>query len=785
MPTIAAYDHAMARAARMVPAVSRLGGKVAMAGTDQPWRIAGQEAVVYRLDQGDQRRLALRGFLADDIDPRTLAVYNGLSTPATLRRLHANGNVPIVRWVSLESDGVAIPGPDFRSVRYPLVAMEWVGGPTILDAADRASRGRDRYVLRSIADAWLQSIGTLASVRFVHGDLTSDNALIHLERGVVLVDYDRSWWPGLPEPMQRRRGGAYLHRKGDPNEPERRDYFGSLVIYVSLRLLAHQPELRAEYGDPSGIYGGALLFSGRDLADPDRSQLFRQLRSIDDPECKALAAVLHEACLSDPSEVPSLPESAAAARSVAQRVPHRDRESRDPFATWGISSDQDEQTANAASEQVSNDRPSTVGSQRIARPVANEAPSVQSADLDASVERLQVALADGDAETVAQLWPSLRHSPLVSRYVIAAHEVVTRNARASVQDAMRQDDVQLLLRAIETSESLGVPVSVEARRDHRRRVRRRRQQQEIEDLVHGGDLEKLATAALSGQLNVVGRLGREGEASLRVALQLVYLQRTIELDDDARILSAWTSDLRAKPDLLDARSQARVHLASARIEWKKSLRTALKQRDTVTLARLVDEAPEGAKERVSASERRKIDRLLSQQKALEMLEAALRSGNDRQLVDAMNKVEAAGALLPPSMDWNSVRELVDRLSLVSSIRRSALSTPPDYERLGRLLPAARDAFGHQKPYLGDQLDFEELERDVQRAAHAQRLREAIATGDEYIIAKAAVPDPHGALQILPEKEQRVVRDIIQRRTLVNPLKPTEENPHPPFSSSAT
>src|SRR5690606_33908896 len=160
--------------------------------------------------------------------------------------------------------------------------------------------------------------------------------------------------------------------------------------------------------------------------------------------------------------------------------------------------------------------------------------------------------------------------------------------------------------------------------------------------------------------------------------------------------------------------------------------------------------------------------------ALAHLQQALLTGNDRSLVDAMNEVESVGATLPPDLDWDSIRDVVDRLSLVASIRHSALSSPPDYPRLGRLLPAARDAFGHQTPYLGTQLDFETLEREVQRVAHAQRLREAIATGNESIIAKAAVPDPHGALQTLPEHEQQLVRDILGRRGKLDPLRQRAE-----------
>src|SRR3712207_2909453 len=61
MPTLAELDAAMLRPGRSVPAVSRLGGgTIAMAGTDQPWRVVGQSAAVYQLRQPNGRVLALR-----------------------------------------------------------------------------------------------------------------------------------------------------------------------------------------------------------------------------------------------------------------------------------------------------------------------------------------------------------------------------------------------------------------------------------------------------------------------------------------------------------------------------------------------------------------------------------------------------------------------------------------------------------------------------------------------------------------------------------------------------
>src|SRR5262249_388235 len=114
---------------------------------------------------------------------------------------------------------------------------------------------------------------------------------------------------------------GYKHPKGIPMIPERRDEFAALVIYTSLRVLARWPELRDEHGDPASQLGGTLLFSVRDLSNPDSSALFGQSRVIDDPEVQALVAALREACKLRPDEGPSFIEVARAAAAIIRRMP--------------------------------------------------------------------------------------------------------------------------------------------------------------------------------------------------------------------------------------------------------------------------------------------------------------------------------------------------------------------------------------------------------------------------------------------------------------------------------
>jgi hypothetical protein len=70
------------------------------------------------------------------------------------------------------------------------------------------------------------------------------------------------------------------------------------------------------------------------------------------------------------------------------------------------------------------------------------------------------------------------------------------------------------------------------------------------------------------------------------------------------------------------------------------------------------------------------------------------------------------------------------------------------------------------------LDLDQLDKDVWRAAHRGRVREALKTGDDKLIVGAALPDLYGAIETLDIKEQQRVLKAIRLHRGVNPLKET-------------
>ncbi|MGD9712548.1 MAG: hypothetical protein AB7V46_10830, partial [Thermomicrobiales bacterium] len=314
-----------------------------------------------------------------------------------------------------------------------------------------------------------------------------------------------------------------------------------------------------------------------------------------------------------------------------------------------------------------------------------------------------------------------------------------------------------------------VPLSTEHVRAGRRARLALNLRAQVDAAVASDDREALAELSTIESALPLTEQDVEIRATMAMAAQLRTLTNAIASEDDEHILRTVKAELLATPGYLPADVSDRVQLARSRMRWKEEVRRALKARDGVRLGALVEIAPVGAPAKLTATEQKRVQRLIDQTAALEKLSVAMSSGSDRQMVDAMNTVESTGALLPADLDWASISSVIDRLSLVASVRRAALAEPPDYLRLGRLLPALREAYGGEAAYLGSGLDVTRLEWEVQRDTHRRRLIEAIATGDEREIAHAASPDPYGVVADLPPGDRVRVEAMLARRQKLNPL----------------
>ncbi len=808
MPTLTLLDEAMFRGGRMVPAIHRLGGgTIAMAGAQQPWRVVGSESVVYQLRQANGHVVALRCPLADTPDPALAERYRALGADPALKRLRAEPSFPLVGGISYIADGLTLPGAELRSVHHPIVAMDWVMGPTLSAATDRACRANDGPYLRALAEAWRAAALMLHEARFVHGNLTGDNAMVRPREGIAVVDYDTAWWSGAPSIPQLDPRPAYRHPRGVPTDPAQRDAFATLVIYTSLRVLAEWPDLRHEHGDPPSQLGGALLFSPKDLSNPDGSALFGKIRVIDEPAVQALAAQLREACRAKPAATPFLAEVIAAATAVARVAPPpkpvrgsleakerhqrigrlnamllagRDDEARSYWRTSGLSQDADaakvlgpKMAELERRRKVRESKPPipTPTAEDLLRgpspesastwPVHVARPAIEPKRIPVEIEQLRIALEAGDAAAVAAMWPIVQSMPESSVFAARAHEQITRLHAESTAAAIERGDDQAIVAAVTNAERSGHAIGFDARRALRAASARLLAREELTTALEIDDRAALEALALSGDLDEMGEFEPAVTSQILRALATPHLLRAVESGDDTAIVTAYNPEVFDTDVGLPPEVRARIDLARSRESWLVSVRTALANRDAITLRNAIEVVDELAWGRLSRVERTRIERLLARDDAINALDVALESGQDNAIVDALGQAEAVGATLPADLDWAAIRGVIDRLSLVTSIRRAALASPPDHQRLARLLPQARAESNGEPAYLGHDLDFEQLEDDVRRASQRGRLREAIAHGDARAIVAAAVPDLYGTVATLSDGERAIVERAVK------------------------
>ena len=394
------------------------------------------------------------------------------------------------------------------------------------------------------------------------------------------------------------------------------------------------------------------------------------------------------------------------------------------------------------------------------RPIAEVA--LRRAD---AANRVRSAVATRDGATIARYWPSLRGDTLVADLAIPAGEALQMFFGDRIGAALVHGDDGGLIDAVAQAQAQAVVIAPETRRAVRAARTRMATRDQLEHALEAHDQVALADLLISGRLAALGDVPAAVHRRALQALALPHLMRAIDLDRDDAIIGAYDPAVfdprESETDILSTRERARIGLAGRRTAWLRAVRTALRERDTRSLGKAFAAVPENAMDRLSVIERRRIERLASREEAAVDLASAIAGGDDITIVSALTQIASIGGSLPDELDWAAVRGVVDRVTLAEAIREAMTADPPDAERLARLLPVARAATTAD-PDRND-IDFAELEREVLRAAHINRMRQAIVTDDDEEIATAATPDPFSAIDRLPtEQRERVERAIAAR-----------------------
>jgi hypothetical protein len=201
--------------------------------------------------------------------------------------------------------------------------MDWIDGRTLNEYVDFLVTGSNAAALTTLAARWRALVALLQDGEFAHGDLQHGNVMVDQEGRLRLVDFDGVWIPQLA-------GQAPPTEYGHPNyqHPGRHtwdcwlDTFSGLVIYLSLVALGKDPGLwLALYNSKN------LLFAKPDFSPPFKTEVWKQLAELRDPQVDELVRRLQECCAPDwvPDKSLEMTLNPQAVTPVLQPIPVEQR----------------------------------------------------------------------------------------------------------------------------------------------------------------------------------------------------------------------------------------------------------------------------------------------------------------------------------------------------------------------------------------------------------------------------------------------------------------------------
>lgn len=135
----------------------------------------------------------------------------------------------------------------FNGETYPIILMDWCQGRTMKQYISDCIEDNDTESILTLARQFLEMTNELHSLGISHGDLQHDNIMITEDGSLKLVDYDSMFVPALKGSVETIKGKAgYQHPTArDKNKylQPYTDYFSELMIFLTLYLVGHKPDL--------------------------------------------------------------------------------------------------------------------------------------------------------------------------------------------------------------------------------------------------------------------------------------------------------------------------------------------------------------------------------------------------------------------------------------------------------------------------------------------------------------------------------------------------------------
>lgn len=644
--------------------------------------------------------------------------------------------------------------------KMPSVLMEWIEGPTLFQAIDRAATRRNTAVLDAIAAALRDlSIG-LRDGRITHGDLSPDNLLLRPNGDLVCVDLDTLEWPGARKRVHDVEDHAYRHPRRS-GTPAHQDAFSLLVMFVSTMLLHDAPDLRENLGQKADVPNGALVFGVSDLRDMRESKAVAAVRDRVSERGRTLLGLLQQACTSEAFRAQQLLDDAFDIANLPETVDPSVPETSSVLASSTESPEQGDIDISAAVNKLrelygqSQSEPG-----RHSLGYADTWPEPKSAPEETRPPFDPLWDAEPEqpiAEVVKRPLERLTRRPLRDTARILDEEArAAREMDREITTLARAYDDAKILEISNEADQRNLVLEESTRRYIRLAQDRARVRARLEKALKDNDRRELADLAVSGELALLGDTTRESLVKVLQALEWPSLLRALETDDDTLIMLWFDEELFEDPRSLPHAMRARIELARERLKWLEDVRVQLRNRDAETLEPLVTNEPEGGRQRLGESERARVRELIDRRRALGELERSLRSGHTPRVVSALAAVERTGAVVEDRALWVAVRRIVERADLVKAAISAAEKSPPEDRALAALVPQLKEQGIAHDPALRGEYSLDRLEQIIIRGAALRRIRRGIDHDDDRAIRLAAFPDTTGALSLLtPAERERV------------------------------
>ena len=244
-----------------------------------PTLARGSSAVVFQAAV-DGRLHALRCYIRNDASSRDR--YSALDA-----YLGGHDLSPYVSGTTWLDEAIRV-----NRATWPVLTMDWIDGRTLNEYVDFLVSSSNAAALTTLAAKWRELVALLQNSEFTHGDLQHGNIMVDQTGRLRLVDFDGVWIPQLAGQSPPTEFGHPNYQHPLQHVWDRwLDTFSALVIYLSLVALGKDPALwLALYNSKN------LLFAKNDFFPPFKTEAWKQLAAMGDPQVDELVRRLQECC---------------------------------------------------------------------------------------------------------------------------------------------------------------------------------------------------------------------------------------------------------------------------------------------------------------------------------------------------------------------------------------------------------------------------------------------------------------------------------------------------------